>query len=86
MAWLGTGIAPPGTHPIPSTPGTPPPCHPSAVYPRAASPRTIKCRGAQIGSSTHLRCPFLGFRGMTEVYNLSLAGNPNDHKCIAGKE
>ena len=27
-----------------------------------------------------------GFRGMTEVYNLVIAGNPNDHLSILGTD
>ena len=27
---------------------------------------------------------FSGFQGITEVYNLALAGNPNDHNLIPG--
>ena len=27
-----------------------------------------------------------GFRGITEGYNLAVAGNPNDHNLIPGNE
>ena len=33
-----------------------------------------------------LSVDFSGFQGITEVYNLPLAGNPDDHKHIPGTE
>ena len=37
---------------------------------------------AQLSLGDH----FSGLQGFTEGYNLGLAGNPNDHKGIPGKE
>ena len=36
----------------------------------------------QLSLSVH----FSGLLGITEVYNLPAAGNPDDHKCIPGNE
>ena len=33
-----------------------------------------------------LSVEFSGFQGITEVYNLANAGNPDDHKYIPGNE
>ena len=36
----------------------------------------------QLSLSVH----FSGFQGITELYNLAVAGNPDDHKSIPGNE
>ena len=86
--WLGTGIAPPTTHPATHTPGTPPP-H------RAVPPGMVqRCTGMYGGvnsvvglKSVHqlsLYVLFSGFLGMTEVYNLRKIGRINNHYDIPG--
>ena len=48
--------------------------------------QTNTCRGLISVDQLSLRLDFSGFQGITEVYNLVVAGNPNDHLYIPGKE
>ena len=85
-SWLGTGIAPPATHPATRTPGTPLPHPVSPRLMRAESGQVNKVVGLISVDQLSLCAQISGFLGITEGYNLSLAGNPNDHKCIPGLE
>ena len=38
--------------------------------------------GLILDDGLSLSARFSGFQGFTEVYNLRVAGNPNDHKVI----
>ena len=87
---MGTGIALPTTHPVPTqshTPGTPLPA--PAVRSQCAAGSAGQ-RNSAVGLKSveqlTLRLHFSGFQGMTEVYNLTVAGNPNDHNDIRGTE
>ena len=80
----GTGIAPSRTHPhplprvhLPPTPGMVMVLH--AVY----GQRDMVVGLKSVAQLT-LYVQISGFRGITEVYNLALTGNPDDHKCIPG--
>ena len=88
--WVVPGIALPGTHLIPTTPGTPPP-H------RAVPPGTVQLPHGSYGGvniavglksvgQLSLYVHFSGFLRFTEVYNLRIAGNANDHFVIPGTE
>ena len=84
--WWGTGIAPPPTHPVPYPGYTPP-----AALALPATTYTMLSeveygRGAQIGSSTHLKGPILRVQGMTEVYNLLRIDRINNHSYIPGNK
>ena len=83
---LGTGIALPGTHPAPTTPGTPLPPHPPLHLSTAWHTLQQQCVGLISVAQLTLSAHFSRFRGITEVYNLSVAGNTNDHKGIAGNK
>ena len=87
--WLGsTRYSPPGpTLAIPHpgyTPALP------AVRHRytECSPRTVSGANSAVGLKSVDQLSsyvlFSGFEGMTEVYNLTTAGNPNDHFVIPG--
>ena len=88
---LGTGIAPPSTHPY-TLPGTHPVPHPGYTPASTAGPpHRLQCgtvRGTQSNMAVGLRSvhqlslyyQISDIRGMTEVYNVAIAGNPNDHK------
>ena len=81
---LGTGIAPPATHPA-----TAPRVHPRTELPstrqRTTVPRGLKLVvGLKSVDQLTLGLLFSDIRGMTEVYNLVIAEDPNDHKCIPG--
>ena len=90
---MGTGIALPTTHPYPHHPGyTSPPGYTSAGWTGMtgwcsghAGQRNMVV-GLRSVAQLSLDARFSGFRGMTEVYNLCTAGNPNDHYCIPGNE
>ena len=49
-------------------------------------PRLNMVVGLNLVAQLTLGAHFSGFRGITEVYNLYIAGNPNDHNTIPGKE
>ena len=78
------------------SPSRHPPSYPPRVHPRW-SPRTeLSCTGLSASHnmvvgliSVHqlsLCLHFSGFQGITEVYNLCTAGNPNNHFHIPGFE
>ena len=80
--WLGTGIALPATLPAPL-----PRVHPSPTYPSTpASPGPHRQYQGAVGlksvAQLTLGPQISDIRGITEVYNLSVAGDPNDHKFI----
>ena len=85
-AWVGTGIALQPTHPIPTTPGTPSPYPYMPYVALLLAARLKEAVGLKSVDQLSLGTHFSGFRGMTEVYNLSIAGNPNDHFYIPGNE
>ena len=83
---MGTGIALPQTHPVPTTPGTPPPYHVCRHGSRAGVRRSKCGVGLKSVAQLTLRSYFSGFQGITEVYNLVYAGNANDHFVIPGNK
>ena len=83
---MGTGIAPSRTHPVP-TPGTPPLApswHVSVLSGQCGQLNVVV--GLRSVDQLSLDRHFSGFQGMTEGYNLGLAGNPNDHNPISGTD
>ena len=83
---MGTGIALPADPPVPTTPGTPLPpgrCAKRAVRPWA---RLNSVVGLKSVGQLSLGTQISGFPGMTEVYNVIKAGNPNDQKLIPGND
>ena len=83
---VGTGIALPGTHPLP-TPGTPPLHHGPVLH-----PPSVQCRGLNIAvglisvEQLSLDTHFSDIQGMTEVYNLLRIGRINNHYVIPSFE
>ena len=84
--WLGTGIA------LPTPPSPPlPRVHPSP-HPPAATVAYSVYSGCNSGvglksvAQLTLDAYFSGFLSMTEVYNLLIAGIPNNHYLIPGNE
>ena len=78
--------------PLPDHPSSPPPrVHPPHRHPTLA---TRRAAAAGLNSAVGLRSVaqltlvghFSGSRGMTEVYNLVVAGNANDHNVIPGNK
>ena len=75
----GTGIALPATHRLPHPGYTPtPPCT------EPATPLTLdhvlnSAVGLRSVDQLSLGTRFSGFQGITEVYNVPVAGIPNDH-------
>ena len=84
--WWGTGIALPGTLPVPH-PGYTPPL-PTWLPVRRAGPdmQPDSAVGLKSVAQLTLSLYISGFQGITEVYNLATVGNPNDHKCIPGNK
>ena len=76
---LGTGIAPLPTTQLPTTPGTPLPPQYMPYVARAVSQTQNSAVGLISVDQLSLVSRFSGFLGMTEVYNLSDVGIPNDH-------
>ena len=82
---VGTGIAPPGTHPVPyPTPGTPPPRCTMATRVHAAGHCLNMAVGLKSVGQLTLGAVFSGLQGMTEVYNLVETGRINNHFSIPG--
>ena len=90
MAWWVPGIALPSTHP-----GTHPVPHPGYTSDSTARPagpvpvvsgRSNYAVGLKSVAQLSLSTRFSGFQGITEVYNLVTAGNPDDHSFIPGNE
>ena len=77
---MGTRYSPSTTHPATHTPGTPP-WHGSLVSmaPHGHVPDLNMVVGLKSVRQLTLYVLFSGFPGMTEVYNLTVAGNPDDH-------
>ena len=92
LGWLvgSTRYSPPGTLPAIPHPGYTP--APPAVRHRYTEcspqcPAGLKeAVGLKSVDQLSLCTLFSGFEGMTEVYNLSTAGIPNDHFSIPGNE
>ena len=80
------GSTPPGP-PTSHTPGTPPPRRPQLPATRAQhAARLNSAVGLNLVDQLSLSGHFSGFSLMTEVYNLVVAGNANDHKSIPQNE
>ena len=83
---MGTRYSTPPSYPGPTTPGTPPPYPHRRHRYTEGSPRQPARLNSAVGlKSVHqlsLCVHFSGFLRFTEVYNLSVAGNPNDHNVI----
>ena len=88
--WVGTGIALPGTHPPypgPHYPGyTPPPTAPVPGTAPGLHRGVQQAVGLRSVAQLTLSAQISEIRGITEVYNLVKAGDPNDHKFIPGTE
>ena len=81
---LGTGIALPATHPVP-TPGTPlPPPRAHAVMHEAGISGLNMVVGLKSVAQLSLVTHFSGSQGITEVYNLLRIGKLINHSCIPG--
>ena len=82
---MGTRYSPPRHHPAIPHPGYTPLPH-LAVYRAPHRPYTEVKEAVGLRSVAQLSLydHFSGSRGMTEGYNLRIAGNPNDHKSIPG--
>ena len=79
---------------------SPPPAHPAIPPPRVHLPPATRTRvmlplrqaeakvavGLISVAQLTLVGHFSGFRGITEAYNLEIAGNPNDHYFITGND
>ena len=84
--WVGTGIAPPATHQLP-TPGTPS---------RYVHGYQHACTGQYGGANSVVGLKSVaqltsggyssGFQGITEVYNLIPVGRINNHLYITGNK
>ena len=86
MAWWGTGIALPTTHPVRTTPGTPS-RHPAPRYGYGyCSPRAKYGCGLKSVAQLSLDAQFSGFQGITEVYNLVRIDRINNHFVISQKK
>ena len=88
--WLGTGIALPATHPVPHPspyPGyTPPTRHRTGTGEQRVSDQRYMAVGLKSVAQLTLSRLFSGFLGITEVYNLRIAGRINNHSFIPGNE
>ena len=82
--WLGTGIALPSPPTVPTTPGTPPPHGPVYTMPHHGSTGLNIAVGLKSVAQLSLSAHFSVFLGITEVYNLSVAGRINNHFVIPG--
>ena len=73
--------SPPQHPPGPHYPGYTLPVRHWHVHCRTGMVPSSKCAvGLKSVEQLSLSAEFSGFRGMTEVYNLLVAGNPDDHK------
>ena len=83
--WVGTGYSPPSTLPGP-IPRVHPPTHPSTRSRVRAGPShgANMAVGLKSVEQLTLEAHFSEMRGITEVYNLATADNPNDHNLIPG--
>ena len=83
---VGTGIALPTTHPSRTTPGTPPPPVPHRTVMVRSEVSWDHAVGLISVDQLSLYLYISDIRGITEVYNVVTAGNPNDHYVIPGTE
>ena len=85
-SWDGSGWVPGIALPTPTqpypTPGTPPPTHRMVTGLLGLAVPTKGVVGLKSVAQLTLRAHFSGFQGITEGYNLLVAGNPNDHNSI----
>ena len=87
MVGLGTGIVPLPDPPHPHYPGyTLPPTPPRHPCPHRPYPRLKDAVGLRSVAQLTLSAQISGSRGMTEVYNLSIAGITNNHLSIPGNK
>ena len=83
---VGTGIAPP-SHPLVPIPRVHPSPYPAVqCREHGAVQRLNSAVGLKSVAQLSLYSRFSGFLGITEVYNLAYAGNPNDHFFISGND
>ena len=84
---MGTGYSPPSP-PSPPPPRVHLPLPPRLVRPDLMVQRSGRSKNIVVGlksvAQLTLDWHFSGFQGITEVYNLYVAGNPNDHNVIPG--
>ena len=83
---MGTGIAPLPTTPRPHHPGYTSPPSTARVHPGARVGGSNSAVGLKSVDQLSLVGHFSDIRGITEVYNLVILGNPNDHNLILGTE
>ena len=85
-----TGIAHPATHPVRTTPGTPPPYRTPEHQVRYGVHGYVGGRNMVVGLKSvrqlSLSVHFSGFLSMTEVYNLMRIGRINNHYVIPGTD
>ena len=86
MVLVGTGIAPPGTHPVIPPPRVHPPSHCTVTGLLGLAVPGNMVVGLRSVGQLSLSGHFSDNRDMTEVYNLRIAGNPDDHYCISGTD
>ena len=87
MVLGGYPVVPLPTHPSSRTPGTPPPA--PQLVPVQLSAVFLRLKyavGLYSVGQLSLSVRFSRFLGMTEVYNLAVAGIINNHKYIPGNE
>ena len=88
MVWVGTRYStPPGPTRYPYPGYTLPTEHAAvlmAAVPHCPSPVLNSVVGLRSVDQLTLSPEISGFEGITEVYNLLYAGNPNDHFSIPG--
>ena len=76
---VGTGIAPPPTHPATLPRVHPPPTRPGVTVMAGSVQRPEGAVGLKSVDQLTLSAEISGSRGITEVYNLRIAGITNDH-------
>ena len=84
--WVVPGIAPSRPTPVLPTPGTPLPTVTAVRGPGTATRGLNEVVGLKSVAQLTLDGHFSGFQGITEGYNLTIAGNPNNHKSIPGND
>ena len=87
MVLVGTRYSTPPSPPRYPHPGYTPPCRYSVIirYTGQCGQSNSAVGLKSVGQLT-LRVHFSDFRGITEVYNLLDAGDPNDHNVIPGTD
>ena len=82
---MGTRYSPSQYPPDPHTPGTPPTTVPVHVRaPHTTATELNMAVGLKSVRQLTLSVQISGIQGITEIYNLATARNPNDHKLIPG--